>query len=91
MRYFKNNKNEIYAIDKNQTHLIKTDWEEISIKEVEVLTAPTAEQLKQERIYELEKLLKSSDYKVLPDYDKPNEDIKTQRQTWREEIRKLNG
>jgi hypothetical protein len=45
----------------------------------------------QKRIAELKKLLNDSDYKVMPDYDKPNEAIKAQRQAWREEIRKLGG
>jgi hypothetical protein len=42
-----------------------------------------------ERIAELKRLLNDSDYKVLPDYDKPDEDIVSQRQAWREEIRTL--
>jgi hypothetical protein len=42
-----------------------------------------------ERIAELKKLLTDSDYKVLPDYDKPDENIGAQRQAWREEIRTL--
>jgi hypothetical protein len=42
-----------------------------------------------ERIAELKALLNDSDYKVLPDYDKPDEDIVSQRQAWREEIRTL--
>jgi hypothetical protein len=41
------------------------------------------------RIAELKQLLLDTDYKVLPDYDKPNDEIKTQRQAWREEIRVL--
>jgi hypothetical protein len=41
------------------------------------------------RITELKQLLLDSDYKVLPDYDKPSEDIKAQRQAWRDEIRTL--
>lgn len=41
------------------------------------------------RIAELKQLLVDSDHKVLPDYDKPSEDIKVQRQAWREEIRTL--
>lgn len=57
----------------------------------------TAEQKAQEasrqgtqvRIAELTQLLSGSDYKVLPDYDKANENIIEQRQTWREEIRIL--
>jgi hypothetical protein len=47
------------------------------------------EKARQERIEELKQLIANSDYKVLPDYDKPNEDIKVQRQAWRDEIRKL--
>ena len=42
-----------------------------------------------DRIAELKALLNNSDYKVLPDYDKPDEDIVSQRQAWREEIRTL--
>jgi hypothetical protein len=42
-----------------------------------------------DRIAELKALLDASDYKVLPDYDKPDENIKAQRQAWREEIRTL--
>jgi hypothetical protein len=42
-----------------------------------------------ERIAELKQLLADSDYKVLPDYDKPSESIKAQRQAWRDEIRTL--
>jgi hypothetical protein len=42
-----------------------------------------------DRIAELKQLLTNSDYKVLPDYDKPDENIGAQRQAWREEIRTL--
>jgi hypothetical protein len=42
-----------------------------------------------DRIAELKALLSDSDYKVLPDYDKPDEDIVSQRQAWRLEIRTL--
>jgi hypothetical protein len=42
-----------------------------------------------DRIAELKALLNNSDYKVLPDYDKPDEDIVSQRQAWREEVRQL--
>jgi len=41
------------------------------------------------RIEELKNFLKESDYKVLPDYDKPNQEIKEQRKAWRKEIRQL--
>jgi hypothetical protein len=47
---------------------------------------PTAE-----RIAELKALLNNSDYKVLPDYDKPDDNIVAQRQAWREEIRTLDA
>jgi hypothetical protein len=42
-----------------------------------------------ERIVELKQLLADSDYKVLPDYDKTSDEIKAQRQAWRDEIRQL--
>ena len=42
-----------------------------------------------DRIAELKALLNDSDYKVLPDYDKPDENIVAQRQAWREKIRTL--
>ena len=51
--------------------------------------ANLAQATKEARLAELKKLLLQSDYKVLPDYDKPDEDIKIQRQTWREDIREL--
>lgn len=51
----------------------------------------TEEQKKQICIQKLKKLLSDSDFKVLPDYDKPNENIKAQRQAWRDEIRQLGG
>ena len=43
------------------------------------------------RISELRTLLTSSDYKVLPDYDKDNTEVIQQRQKWRAEIRQLLG
>jgi hypothetical protein len=42
-----------------------------------------------DRIAELKALLTNSDHKVLPDYDKTSDEIKTQRQAWREEVRTL--
>ena len=48
-----------------------------------------AKAAKEARVSELRKLLADSDYKVTADYDKPNEDVKTQRQAWRDEIREL--
>lgn len=41
------------------------------------------------RIEELKRLLKDSDFKVLPDYDQQDNSIIIQRQSWREEIRQL--
>lgn len=44
---------------------------------------------KQDRIAEIKQLLAATDYKTLPDYDKPNEDAIVQRAAWRAEIREL--
>lgn len=41
------------------------------------------------RVAELRKLLADSDFKAMPDYDKPNADILEQRQAWRDELRAL--
>jgi hypothetical protein len=59
------------------------------IKTAEQIAAEQEAQAREQRIAELKQLLIDSDYKVLPDYDKPNEAIKAQRQAWREEIRTL--
>lgn len=49
-----------------------------------------SEQIKAARVVELKKLLLETDYKVLPDYDKPvPEDLLQKRQAWRTEIREL--
>jgi hypothetical protein len=44
---------------------------------------------KAKRIGELKSLLAASDYKAMPDYDKPDPAILAKRQAWREEIRAL--
>lgn len=46
-------------------------------------------QTKTKRVEELKALLKESDFKILPDYDKKDESLILQRQQWREEIRLL--
>jgi hypothetical protein len=60
-----------------------------TIKTPEQIAAEEAAQAREQRIAELKALLTNSDYKVLPDYDKPDENIGAQRQAWREEIRTL--
>lgn len=59
------------------------------IKTAEQIAAEQEAQAKELRIVELKQLLLDSDYRVLPDYDKPSDDIKAQRQAWRDEIRAL--
>jgi hypothetical protein len=61
------------------TERVMTQEEEA---ELDALLAPA-------RIAELKRLLEASDYKVLPDYDKPDNGIRAQRQAWREEVREL--
>ena len=56
---------------------------------IKIDQAKKAKLAKEARVSELRKLLADSDYKVMPDYDKPNEDIKAQRQEWRDEVRDL--
>jgi hypothetical protein len=59
------------------------------IKTAEQLAAEKAQVEREARIAEIKALLTESDYKVLPDYDKPDEAIVAQRQAWRDEIRAL--
>jgi hypothetical protein len=59
------------------------------IKTAEQIADEKAIQEAKARIAELKNLLDESDYKVLPDYDKTDEDIIADRQAWRDEIREL--
>jgi hypothetical protein len=89
MRYFKDIKGEFFGVDFDQEFLIKEDWIEVTKADIDAANAPTPEQIKQQRINELKKLLFETDYKVLPDYDKQSAEIVAQRQAWRDEIRAL--
>lgn len=60
-----------------------------TIKTSEQIAAEAQTNANETRIVELKLMLNKSDYKVLPDYDKPDENIVAQRQAWREEIRTL--
>jgi hypothetical protein len=42
-----------------------------------------------DRIAELKKLLADTDFKMLPGYDRPTEEIAVQREAWRLEVRAL--
>jgi hypothetical protein len=44
---------------------------------------------KDARMAELKQLLADTDYVGLSDYDKPADELKVQRQAWRDEIREL--
>lgn len=59
------------------------------IKTPEQIQAEEQAAANEARIAELKKLLTESDFKVLPDYDQPSDEIKAQRLAWREEIRQL--
>jgi len=63
------------------------DW--TKLKTAEQKNFEAEQQAREQRIYELKRLLSDSDYKVLPDYDKTSDNIKEQRQAWRVEIREL--
>lgn len=59
------------------------------LKTAEQKTQEAEQKAREQRIDELKQLLTNSDYKVLPDYDNPDEDVVAQRQAWRNEIRAL--
>ena len=60
-----------------------------TVKTAQDIQAEKDQAAKEQRIAELKRLLADSDHKVMPDYDKPNDDIKAQRQAWRDEFREL--
>jgi hypothetical protein len=93
MKHYKDpTTNELYAYeaDGSQDAFIKEGLVALTDSEVAAIhAAREAANAVPNRISELKALLNNSDYKVLPDYDKPDEDIVAQRQAWREEIRTL--
>jgi NAD(P)H-dependent FMN reductase len=79
-----------YAADGSQDAFIKEGLVAMTAEEVAAIhTAREAANAVPNRITELKRLLAESDFRVLPDYDKDSEEIKAQRQAWREEIRAL--
>jgi hypothetical protein len=64
-------------------------FEDIVVPEPIIEPEQTEQEKQILRINELKQFLENTDYKVLPDYDKPDEAIKVQRQEWRNEIRNL--
>jgi len=62
-----------------------------TIKTAEEALAEANQEQRERRIADLKQLLSESDYKVLPDYDKPSDEVKAQRQAWRDEIRSFEG
>jgi len=93
MKHYKDpTTNDLYAYeaDGSQDAFIKKGLVAVTEDEVAAIhAARDAANVIPNRIAELKALLNNSDYKVLPDYDKPDEDIVSQRQAWREEVRQL--
>lgn len=89
MRYFKDPQGRFFGVDADQDHLIQSNWVPASQAEIDRSNQPTPEQQRISRIFQLKQNLFNSDFKVLPDYDKPNDDIKAQRKAWRDELRRL--
>ena len=56
---------------------------------IKIDAAKVAEKARVDRIAELKQLLADSDYKMLPGYDRPTEEIAVQREAWRIEVRAL--
>jgi hypothetical protein len=56
---------------------------------IKIDAAKVAEKARVDRIAELKQLLADTDYKMLPGYDRPTEEIAVQREAWRIEVRAL--
>lgn len=59
------------------------------IKTATDIQAEKDQAAKEQRIAELKRQLAETDYKVMPDYDKPESKTVSERQAWRDEIREL--
>ena len=72
-----------------------SEWSYEAIPEPEVEPEPTQEEVeakeKADRISLLKINLRETDYVALPDYDQNKADVLADRQSWREEIRTLEG
>ena len=94
MKHYKNSNGQVFGFDNDQLNLVTPDMVEITLEEIAELNKPTPEQIKQQRIAELKRLLAESDYKETPSYmagktDDENTAIFNQRTAWREEVREL--
>jgi hypothetical protein len=91
MKYYKLN-NTIYAyeLDGSQDHLIG-DKVALTPEELELLLnpIPSLEEVKLQKVQEAKQYLLATDFKVLPDYDQDNADVKVKRQEARELIRSI--
>ena len=93
MKYFKA-KNEIMAVDSEQYFLIQEDWIEISAEEVQIIIKGKEDKYKDSieyKIAEAKAYLASTDFKVLPDYDKEPSEVIAKRAEAREFIRANEG
>jgi len=95
-RYAKIEKNVVVQIQPNKQKGFVEVGDNVfcgMIKDGEKFVIPKIEkddaQLKNEKITELRVNLNNTDFKMLPDYDQPNDDVKVQRQKWRDELRAL--
>lgn len=105
MRYFKDDKNEVFAYEDSDWVIkdlepvnkwLKDGLKEIDESEAKQISEAKAlaerqayEQSREGRIAILKAKLHKTDFKAMPDYDKDNTAILAERQAWREEVRKL--
>ena len=75
----------IVNLETGEVSIVSLTSEEIA----EASKPEPVEQVRLRRVEELKQLLATSDYKVLPDYTRVNDDIIKQRSAWRDEIRSL--
>jgi hypothetical protein len=88
MSYYKTPDDSLHYLDSPKyEYLLPAGSVPITDEQAEAMKPkPSASEV---RINELKSLLASTDYKVLPDYDRTDEATIAQRQAWRDEIRSL--
>lgn len=68
IKYYKNDNNEIRAVEQVQEFLVQEDWIEITLEELQELQKPTEEQILAGKIAEAKAYLASTDFKMTVDY-----------------------
>lgn len=94
MKHYINTNKELFGVEQGQEFLVQSDWVEVSLEEIEAINKAKEDEHKNSieyKINEAKAYLASTDFKVLPDYDKEPSEVIAKRAEAREFIRANQG